>query len=339
MGAPLWPTGNRTGCYAEKSLTPPPGGGRQETEDIKEGEQARSAVAEAGRRTTSRRELSRHPQFDNISPEVGQLDPGAFSELLDHDPDEALALLADMNGATDERLRKLSQQLAGRVVVDLAKQGAAPTRGVGRLHVAPASQQSGDIDLDASLGPIMLSRATNTAVRAEDLAVQTWKRSDTALCLLVDRSGSMFGERLAAAAVAAAAVVYRCGADCSVIAFAEDAIVIKAQQEQRSPEQVVSDLLRLRGFGVTNLALAMRAASQQLARSTAARQITLALSDCRATTGGDAVGDASALSELVILAPAEDTEDARALADHLGIRCAALAGPSTVAEALATVLR
>ena len=192
---------------------------------------------------------------------------------------------------------------------------------------------------DASLGPIMLSRATNTAVRAEDLAVQTWKRSDTALCLLVDRSGSMFGERLAAAAVAAAAVVYRCGADCSVIAFAEDAIVIKAQQEQRSPEQVVSDLLRLRGFGVTNLALAMRAASQQLARSTAARQITLALSDCRATTGGDAVGDASALSELVILAPAEDTEDARALADHLGIRCAPLAGPSTVAEALATVLR
>ena len=83
----------------------------------------------------------------------------------------------------------------------------------------------------------------------------------------------------------------------------------------------------------------MRAASQQLARSTAARQITLALSDCRATTGGDAVGDASALSELVILAPAEDTEDAHALADHLGIRCAPLAGPSTVAEALAMVLR
>lgn len=296
-------------------------------------------MAEAGRRTTSRRELSRHPKFDKVSPEVGQLDSDAFAELLEENPDEALSLLADMNAATDEQLRKLAQLLAGRVVVDLAKFGPAPLRGIGRLGAAPASKLSGDLDLDSSLEPILLGRATNTAVRAEELTVQAWKRSDTALCLLVDRSGSMFGERLAAAAVAAAAVVYRCGADCSVIAFAEDAIVIKAQHQHRSPEQVVSDLLRLRGFGVTNLALAMRAASQQLSRSSAARKITLALSDCRATTGGEAVGDAAALAELVILAPAEDAEDARALADYLGIRCAPLAGPSSVPAALAAVLQ
>ena len=159
------------------------------------------------------------------------------------------------------------------------------------------------------------------------------------MCLLVDRSGSMFGERLAAAAVAAAAVVYRSGADCSVIAFAEDAIVIKAQHEQRSAEQVVSDLLRLRGFGVTNLALALRVAAHQLARSTAKRQITLVLSDCRATTGGDPVADAAALSEMVILAPVDDTKDARTLADYLGIKCAPLAGPTTVPTALAAVFQ
>ncbi|CAB4535870.1 unannotated protein [freshwater metagenome] len=270
---------------------------------------------------------------------MGHLDSDAFAELLGDDPDEALSLLADLNAATDEKLRLLAQRLAGQVVVDLARNGPTARRGIGRLGLAPASKQSGDLDLDASLGPILLGRATNAPVSAEELAVQAWKRSDTALCLLVDRSGSMFGERLAAAAVAAAAVVYRCGADCSVIAFAEDAIVIKAQHQQRSPEQVVSDLLRLRGFGVTNLSLAMRAASHQLARSTAARQITLALSDCRATTGGDAVGDAAALTELVILAPAEDAEDARALANVLGIRCAPLAGPSTVPTALAAVLQ
>jgi len=259
--------------------------------------------------------------------------------LLDQEPDQALALLAELNGATDEQLRRTAQQLAGRVVVDLARTGTTPTSGVGRLVSTTAAKQAGDLDLDASLEPILLGRATNLPAAAEDLSVQAWQRSDTAMCLLVDRSGSMFGERLAAAAVAAAAVVYRSGADCSVIAFAEDAIVIKAQHEQRSAEQVVSDLLRLRGFGVTNLALALRVAAHQLARSTAKRQITLVLSDCRATTGGDPVADAAALSEMVILAPVDDTKDARTLADYLGIKCAPLAGPTTVPTALAAVLQ
>ncbi|MEX0766867.1 MAG: VWA domain-containing protein [Microthrixaceae bacterium] len=282
--------------------------------------------------------MSRHPQFDQVSAEVGLLDEDAFAECLKNDPDQALSLLADLNGATDERLRRLAQKLAGRVVVDLARHGSAPRAGVGRLVTSRAVQQLGDLDLDASLEPILQARATRQPVPAEELSVRSWRRSDTALCLLVDRSGSMSGERLAAAAVAAAAVVYRCSADCSVIAFAEDAIVIKAQHEERSPEQVVSDLLRLRGFGVTNLALAMRAASLQLARSTAARQIVVALSDCRVTTGGDAVADAAALSELVILAPAEDAADACALANYLGVKFAPLAGPSSVPEALAAVL-
>jgi len=265
------------------------------------------------------------------------LNEDAFAECLENDPDQALSLLADLNGATDEKLRRLAQKLAGRVVVDLARHGATPKAGIGRLVSARASHHVGDLDLDASLEPILQARATRTPVPAEELRVHSWKRSDTALCLLVDRSGSMSGERLAAAAVAAAAVVYRCGADCSVIAFAEDAIVIKAQHEQRGPEQVVGDLLRLRGFGVTNLALAMRAASLQLAKSSAARQITVALSDCRVTTGGDPVADAAALSELVILAPAEDSADARVLANYLGINFSALAGPSSVPEALAAV--
>ena len=51
------------------------------------------------------------------------LDEAAFDDALADDPDETLALLADLTGATDEGLRMLARRLAGRVVVDLARTG------------------------------------------------------------------------------------------------------------------------------------------------------------------------------------------------------------------------
>src|SRR5690606_22756904 len=81
---------------------PPPSGG---TDQVAEGDDARRAVAEASRRTISRRDLERNEHFDEVSPEVGELDEDAFRELAEDDLDAALTLLADLTGATDERLR------------------------------------------------------------------------------------------------------------------------------------------------------------------------------------------------------------------------------------------
>jgi Mg-chelatase subunit ChlD len=181
-------------------------------------------------------------------------------------------------------------------------------------------------------------RAGGTGTGAEGLHVQAWQRPATAVCLLVDRSGSMAGDRLAAAAVAAASVLFRAPLDCSVVAFAEDAIVLKAQDEVRAPDDVVGDLLRLRGFGVTDVGQALRAAAAQLARSTAGRRITLLMSDCRATTGGDPLPHAAGTHELSVLAPQDDTADAEALADALGTRWTELAGPTSVPDAISRVL-
>ena len=40
-------------------------------------------MAEAGRRTTSRRDLGRNERFEDISPEVGVLDEDAFDRAMD----------------------------------------------------------------------------------------------------------------------------------------------------------------------------------------------------------------------------------------------------------------
>jgi Mg-chelatase subunit ChlD len=305
---------------------------------VKEGEDARRAVAEAGRRTTSRRDLARHGRFEEVSPEVGELDEDAFERALDEDPDAALALLADLTGATDERLRELARRLAGRVIVDVASIGAPRRRGVGRMARERAGRTLGDLDVDASLDAVLEARADRRPPHLDDLTVRAWRRPDTALCLLVDRSGSMLGERLAAAAVAAAAVAYRNSADCSVVAFSDEAIVLKSQEMPRSADELVGDLLRLRGHGTTDVGLAVRTAREQLSRSHAGRKVAVLLSDCRPTTGGDPTSDAARLDELAIVAPAGDLADAEALAAAVGARCVPLDGPAHVPEAIAAAL-
>lgn len=260
---------------------------------------------------------------------------------MDEDLDAALTLLADLTGATDERLRELARTLAGRVLVNVARTGVARRRGVGRIRPVRATRAAGDVDLDASLDDIVAARAALRPVTADDLTVEAWARPDTALCLLVDRSGSMTGDRLAAAAIAAAAVLYRHGHDCSVVAFAGTAIVVKAQDERREADEVVSDLLRLRGHGVTDLGLALRTARSQLDRSRAGRRITLLLSDARSTTGDEPTADAAALvalGDLAVIAPDGDTADAEALANSVGGRWVALSGPSAIPDAIATAL-
>ncbi|HMU79938.1 MAG TPA: hypothetical protein PKC57_06740, partial [Microthrixaceae bacterium] len=63
---------------------------------------------------------------------------------MQDDADDALALLAELTGATDERLRDLARRLAGRVMVDLGRIGPERRRGVGRLRRVPRRDADGD---------------------------------------------------------------------------------------------------------------------------------------------------------------------------------------------------
>jgi Mg-chelatase subunit ChlD len=255
---------------------------------------------------------------------------------MDDDPDEALSLLADLHGATDEGLRELARRLAGRIMVDLARQGLAAHRSVGRLTRRPMDRSAGDVDLDASMDELVSARSGRRAVDPAELVAATWERPDTAVCLLVDRSGSMHGARLAAAALAAATVALRAPTSSSVVAFAQDAVVLGSQDVPRDPDEIVSDLLRLRGVGVTDVGLALRVAAAQLARAHAGRRLTILLSDCRTTAGGEPTEFARALDELVIIAPEGDSDDAAALARSVGARWTTVGGPTSVVDALAT---
>jgi len=273
-----------------------------------------------------------------VSPDVGELDEQAVEDRLADDPDEMLALLADLTGTTDPVLRDLARRLAGRLFLDIARRGPSRPRGVGKLSTQRYRPDGGDLDVDASLDAILAARAVGAAVDADDLRIRAWSTPGTAICLLVDRSGSMGGAPLATNAVAASAVVWRSPSDCSVLSFGKDVVAVTSQDTAASNEAVVDSVLALRGFGTTDIAGALMAARDQLQRSSAGRKVAVLLSDCRATVDGDAVAAAAGLEELVIVAPEGESDDAEALAAATGARFTTVSGPSDVVAALGRVL-
>ena len=324
-------SGKRLTPLAKGASSPPP-------DQPLEGEEARERLDEEQRGSTPRRQLEKAPHFDDVSPAVGVLDEDAFDSALADDADGALELLGALVGATDQKLAEAARRLAARVVLDLTRSGAPRSSGVGRMELRPADRADGDLDLDASLEPLQLARAGGTAPPLDELRVSAWGKPSTAVCLVIDRSGSMNGTRLATAALATAACAWRAGGDHSVVAFSDDVVVVKSQDVVRPPAAVADDVLRLRGMGPTDLAFALRVARDQLARSRAQRRVTILLSDCRPTTGSDPAVAGMRLDELVVIAPADDSDDAAEFARSCGARWTPLAGPSDIPAAFARLL-
>lgn len=254
------------------------------------------------------------------------LDETAFEAVLRDDPDDAVSLLVEMAGATDEKLRAAARRLATGLVLDLARQGMASSPGVGRLRRVRA-ERGGELDLDASLPELLDAAAAGRAPSPDELIARQWGRPELALCLLIDTSGSMTGRRLAAAVSAHA-----------VLSFARKTDVIRPLWSARTRPAVVDAVLSLRGHGVTALATALREASRQLAPARAARKVVLLLSDCRATDDEDPLPAAAACDELLVLAPAEDCEEAERFAALACARWRPLSGPAAAPTALRELL-
>jgi Mg-chelatase subunit ChlD len=273
-----------------------------------------------------------------VSPEVGELDEAALDASMRDNPDETMALIADLTAATDPKLRELARRLAGRLFLDVSRRGPMRPRGIGKIVEQKYRPDAGDLDLDASLDGLVDAGGRGRAIDPERLRIRGWAKPGTALCLLVDRSGSMGGKPLASSAVAAAAVSYWAPLDYSVVAFGKDIVVAKSQDAEKSSDRVVNDVLALRGFGTTDLAGALLVAAQQLQRSRAGRKIVVVLSDCRSTVDGDPLAAAAALDEVVVIAPTGDSAEAELFAQRSGARMTTANGPAAVVDALGMLL-
>jgi magnesium chelatase subunit D len=294
-------------------------------------------------RTIGRGELgARHEQFDDISPELGELDAEAFADALAADPEAAAALLADLAVATDVQLRAAARRLAGRVFIQLGKVGPAKARGTRRMGLSRGGE--GDLDLDRTFDAWQPGVSRRPA--ADDFVTRTWTAHRRAVCLVVDISGSMQGLAVALAAVAAAGVVVANEAggaklEPSVLAFSAGTKVLQAQGVRRPPEDLLAELVGLRGHGTTDLAAGLREASKQLAGAVADERLVVLLSDCLHTAGDDPALALGGIDRLHVLVPlgGEDAEAAAAtLAAGGGGRSQTVRRLADVAPALTRIL-
>ena len=270
------------------------------------------------RRQASRREMAmRHAAFEDVSPQVGELDEEAFAGLMSEDADAAAALLADMALATDRELRTAAKRLACRVFIQVGRLGRTRTRGTRRLEVN--RRADGDLDLDRTLD----RWDGRWPPGSDDLVTRGWTGHRRAVCLAVDSSGSMNGLAVAIAAVAAAGVVLA-GDDTlemSVLTFARDVQVLQRHGQRRAAEDLVAQLVTLRGHGMTDLAAALRGAREQLLPAMADERVVVLLSDCLHTTGDPPETALSGIDRVHVLCPLPTPEAeaaARSLAGRAG---------------------
>ncbi|WP_200951129.1 vWA domain-containing protein [Nocardioides sp. Root140] len=228
-----------------------------------------------------------------------------------------------MSLATDPELRSQVRRLAPRLILDQTRRGLPKSSGISKRRIRPALD-AGDVDLDRSMDRVLSARAEGRSARLDELLVSDWSKPELALCLVIDRSGSMNGARLTTAAVAAAACASLAPRENAVITFAARVDVLKSMTERRSASETVASILSLRGHGTTSLAAALEQARSQLTKAGARRKVTLLLSDCRATEEFEATAAASNLQELIILAPSDDVEAAEQLARVSGAAWAAV---------------
>ena len=275
--------------------------------------------------------------FSEVSPEVGELDEAAVDDAMNSSPDDMMALLGDLVQATDEELRRKAKELAARLVLDRSRVGQPGGRGTARMRRVPADR-GGDIDLDASMDAIVEARSGARMPSLEEIWARDWARTDLAICVVLDTSGSMTGDRLTASALTAAACAWRAPAELAVLQFAKEVKVLRGIEGGKLAGPLVGEVLALRGHGVTGLAGALRAAADELGRARASRRVVVLLSDCRATDDDDPLPAAAGIDELLILTPDDDTDAARDLALAAGGKWRYLPGPSAAPALLNELL-
>lgn len=265
-----------------------------------------------------------------------------MADLAQRDPDAAARVLAAAVRAFDPGLRAAARALASRLPVGSPRSGVADRPGTRRV-VTRQEPTGSDVDLDATLA----ARGAEPHWRPEHLHTRGWRSTGRAIVLLVDASGSVAGDELAAAVLTAAALVQRMRPrdELGVVAFWSKAVVLRPLSPDPRVDVVVDRLCDLRGGGTTDLELALQTAAAQISRSRAADRQVLLLSDGLATESPDPVNAASALARiparlhvLALSAEPEALASCAALAAAGGGRMAALHRPSAAPAAVRDLL-
>lgn len=174
------------------------------------------------------------------------------------------------------------------------------------LSEVPQDAQSLDLDIDETIENAPLSVTGSLPLTEQDIWMSYQTHRKQSVILTVDTSLSMTGEKLALTAVALAVVLLEFPNDpLGIIAFENEAKVIKRPEERLSLQSLIERLLDVPAQGYTHLEDGLKAALKQLQSMMGGRTghppSTILLTDGKYTGGRDPAYLAPRFPHLVVL--------------------------------------
>jgi len=250
------------------------------------------ATVGAGGATVLVPRSDRSPRADDDGARLGVGGTG----ITDEDAD--LVRLEEHARGVDPGVRKAAREIAARLSLRRPRPAAATHRGSGTIQSVPFRGGLDDIDLDRTLELL----ASKPDIEEGDIVVRERVQRRRSVVLAVDLSGSMRDERIrtAAATVGALAGELR-EDDLAVLTFWSDAAWL-SHFEARTPAHTLLDaLIAMPTRGLTNIALPLTLAAEELADAAATDARVLLLSDCVHNAGPDPRPAAARLPRLDVL--------------------------------------
>jgi Mg-chelatase subunit ChlD len=237
----------------------------------------------------------------------GQLVPTA--RWMATDEAGARRTLDELDDAVDpgDGVSEMCDAIARRLSLRPRSRDLLTVTGSGRLVSRPYRFGSDDIDLDRTLEAL----TEHPVPEDTDIIVRERMRSSRAVALVVDLSGSMRGER---ARVAAATVGALAGVlvddELAVIAFWQDAVLVKSIAQREPASVIVDRLLRIPTKGLTNIHFALTVGLGELAECRSRFRQGILLSDAVHNAGPDPRLVAARYARLDVLLQTDDEHDA-----------------------------
>src|SRR4051794_8159184 len=207
----------------------------------------------------------------------------------------------------DRGVLEMADAITRRLSVRPKASDRLSVAGSGPLVSRPYRYGSDDIDLDRTLEALTEHPVPDDT----DIVVRERMRSQRAVVLVVDVSGSMRGEKVRVAAATVGALAAALADDeLGIVAFWKDAVQVTSLG-RREPASVILDrLLRIPAKGLTNVHFALGAGLRELGRSRARRRRAILLSDAVHNAGPDPRLVAGRFERLDVLLQTDAEHDA-----------------------------
>ncbi len=213
----------------------------------------------------------------------------AASAALDLEGFEAVVILPDAPAAAVEAMTSALSAFVGRRGGGLLGVGGAGGEGLGRLHDTAASFL---FPLACQPKPIPAPPAAPDPAPGDEPRIEPEREKRQAfpisLCLLLDRSGSMAGEKLERArqAAAAAAIALTAADRISIVTFGDRAEVLVAPRAGGEPAAILRALATVKADGNTSMFEALSLGYRILLSEGAPVRHLVLVSDGRSTDEG-----------------------------------------------------